>query len=201
MRTTNVRNTKIQIIRWFTIHPKTIKYYFFLFFFVIFQSLIQLWSVRPRNDSDVYWISHLVADILTALPDIHGLESDSVIFSHRDESWMDLIQFCYLFFAVRLETLKRRLCNVMSGDIVELKAMMAVSSPTKKGHKENGNHNHGVESSKVGFLQLWCFQAWQAELWILWFTIFCVSHPRTSSKSKLKNSLKTQKMHFCLFLA
>ena len=74
--------------------------------------------------------------------------------------WINSIQFCSLFFAVRLETLKRRLCNVMSGDIVELKAMMAVSSPTKKGHKENGNHNHGVESSKVGFLQLWCFQAW-----------------------------------------
>lgn len=50
---------------------------------------------------------------------------------------------------VRLETLKRRLCNVMSGDIVELKARMAVSSPTKKGRKENGNHNHGVESSKA----------------------------------------------------
>ena len=104
---------------------------------------------------------------------IHGIDSNSIIFSHRDESWMDLIQFCYLFFAVRLETLKRRLCNVMSGDIVELKAMMAVSSPTKKGHKENGNHNHGVESSKVGFLQLWCFQAWQAKLWILWFTTHC----------------------------
>ena len=55
----------------------------------------------------------------------------------------------------------------MSGDIVELKAMMAVSSPTKKGHKENGgNHNHGVESSKVGFLQLWCFQAWQAKFYM-----------------------------------
>ena len=111
----------------------------------------------------------IFCDLLTAFPDIHGLESDSIIFSHSDESWMDLIQFCYLFFAVRLETLKRRLCNVMSGDIVELKAMMAVSSPTKKGHKENGNHNHGVESSKVGFLQLWCFQAWQAKFWILLF--------------------------------
>ena len=57
----------------------------------------------------------------------------------------------------------------MSGDIVELKAMMAVSSPMKKGLKENGNHNHGVEAevpSKVGFLQLWCFQSWQAKFYM-----------------------------------
>ena len=42
----------------------------------------------------------------------------------------------------------------MSGDIVELKAMMAVSSPKKKGLKENGNHNHGEVPSKVEFLRL-----------------------------------------------
>ena len=131
-------------------------------------------------DHEMIFIEFLTFMPIFWHPCLHDLESDSIIFSHRDESWMDLIQFCYLFFAVRLETLKRRLCNVMSGDIVELKAMMAVSSPTKKGHKENGNHNHGVESSKVGFLQLWCFQAWQAKLWILWFTILRVSHLRAS---------------------